>query len=223
MLHDPRAVSGTTELWLPASTTEELQSVCSIDFLPADLISFQQKDHLEAFLKRKALILCLNKMLWENWSDSTGGLLCFWSQWNWIALLTFVLLMQFDEITLSTACSVCSQFCYSNLPDRRKKMYFLNTAQFSWVFPACTGGWEQVLLGLDWTQPSCARFEWEVIARPFILRQMLRVWRGCLTHWHNHMGWGLEMQLNSQRKLTEQFCTSLSNKNTICFLGTCST
>lgn len=225
MLHDPGAVSGTAELWPPASTTEELQSILSIDFLPADLISHQQKDHLETFLKREALMLYLNKMLWESSADSTGGLLCFWSRWNWIALLTFVLLRQvayFVHNMLSTLPVLLLkpfwQFCIST---GGRKCISLIQPRLDWVFPACsTGGRGQVLIGLDWTQPACTRFKWGVMAHPSILGPMLRVWIGCVTHWHNHIGWGLEMQLNSQRRLTEQFCTSLGNESTICFLGT---
>lgn len=137
MLRDPRAVSGTAELWPPASTTEKLQSILSIDFLPADLISHQQKDHLETFLERKALILCLNKMLWENWFDGTGGLLCFWSWWNWIAVLTFVLLMQI------------AYFVHSML----SALQFLLFKPF-WRFCIRTGGSKCISL----IQPSLAGF-----------------------------------------------------------------
>lgn len=106
------------ELLLPASTTKELQSILSIDFLHANLISLQQKDHLETFLKREALMLCLSKMLqtlWECWADCAGGV--FVSQVSMTVLPHCPLFCWYRLLTLPTTCSVYSWFCYSNLPD----------------------------------------------------------------------------------------------------------
>lgn len=116
----------------PASTTEELKSILSIDFLHANLISHQQKDHLETFLKREALMLCLSKMLqtpWECWADCAGGV--FVSQVSKTVLPHCPLFCWYRLLTLPTTCSVCSWFCYSNLPDSfvsgHGGEYFLNT------------------------------------------------------------------------------------------------
>lgn len=155
----------------PASTTEELKSIFSIDFLHANLISHQQKDLLETFLKREALMLCLSKMLqtlWECWADCAGGVFVSKS-----ARLYCPIALCFAD----TGCFLCPQ--HAQYAPGFVTQTFLTVlyqdmgGNISLIlvhpnldrifplpaFPCSTGGWGQVLHVLDQAQHSCARFE----------------------------------------------------------------